>query len=64
LFAAPPEAVQLPDFGGHATQTIALTPDRKPRVGAEAAVTVTMEVGRHDPRADDHAERAILGVMR
>jgi len=43
LFAAQPEAVQLPDFAGHATQTVTLTPDRQP--GAEAAVTVTIEVG-------------------
>jgi hypothetical protein len=35
----------LPDFAGHATQTVTLTPDRQPRAGAEVAVTVTMEVG-------------------
>jgi hypothetical protein len=43
LFTAPPEAVQLPDFAGEATQTVTLTPARRPQT--ETEVTVTLEVG-------------------
>jgi hypothetical protein len=52
LFAAPPAAVQLPDFPAHAAHVLTLAPDRKPAAGARLTVTVTLEVGEHGIRED------------
>jgi hypothetical protein len=52
LFAAPPEAVEIPDFPGHEVYLVSLTPDRSPHEGAEVEVSVTLEVGEHGIRED------------